>query len=146
MRDCPFPVLLMLLSISIMLIGMALVIDDNDFGVLMAKKHFSQLLQVKQKLNNSYETEVDFYFYNITNPEEVERGNQAKTEQVGPFRYVKNPIRIDDFNNSEGPTLLASHDFDLILLNRKIMTLPYKRKKILQSFAICSHVNIVRKS
>ena len=101
MRDCPFPVLLMLLSLSIMLIGMALVIDDNDFGVLMAKKNFPKLLQVKQKLNNSYETEVDFYFYNITNPEEVERGNQAKTEQVGPFRYVKNPIRIDDFNKDK---------------------------------------------
>jgi len=101
MRDCPFPVLLMLLSLSIMLIGMALVIDDNDFGVLMMEKQFPKLLQTKRKLNNSYETEIDFYFYNITNPIEVERGNKAKTEPVGPFRYVKNFIQTNEFNKDK---------------------------------------------
>ena len=96
MRDCPLPLLLMLLSLSIMLIGMALVIDDNDFGTELARRRWPELLQVKREIERHYESEIDFYLFNITNAADVEQGAEAMTETVGPYKFRNEQIKSEE--------------------------------------------------
>ena len=97
MRNCPLPLLLALLSLSIMLIGMALVIDDNDFGAELARRRWPELLRAKRELERGhYETEIDFYLFNVTNAGEVEHGNEPVMETVGPYKFRSEEVKSEE--------------------------------------------------
>ena len=115
MLDFKMGMLIMALAVSIMFIGMALVIDDNDFGPVLARRKerlreihwstkvsvlrsllkFAKLFETKRDIQKEYETCIDFYFFNVTNPVDVERGGKPILEEVGPYQYKDDNYKIE---------------------------------------------------
>lgn len=108
------------LVVGLLLVTCAVVLGTYGMGTLVPrveKQLVDQMatllpghLTYKQWKKPTVELYKDIYFFNLTNPEEFEKGATPVVKQVGPYRYretrIKTPNKPRGYNHTEGNTLM----------------------------------------